>query len=195
VNAAHLEWSYWVGGGAVLGSDNRSTRASLGLGTELTFHLFEYHGFPAARGSNLYSRAEVRIGPWASAAERFSIGSVVEGGAKMHFGGIAAPSWGTFDARAGFGYGAFETERAPHFVVTVLWGIHGVAARFTRRGYCDPPAIPRSFAEASVFRLFVTHRRTFDGEGSAETVIGIEVSHSYLLAPYGGTRLWGGAAR
>src|SRR5439155_22068363 len=118
VKAAKLEWSYWVSSGVTFGDGRKDVRATLGVGAELTFHLFEYRGFPAAQEHSLLGRAESRLGPWFFASDRFDGTGLVEGGAKIHFGGIAAPSWGTFDARVGFGYGALAPRRAAFVTAT-----------------------------------------------------------------------------
>jgi hypothetical protein len=190
VNPARLEWAYWIAAGAVRGQDAPWSAVG-GIGAELTLGVLTYRGFPAT-GGPWAGRGEVRIGPWLAAATRRE-GGLLEGGPKLHLGGIYPPSWGTFDLRLGAGLGAFAEGRAANLSATMLWGTRGVLGRHTARSPCSPRAAPRDWAEASVLRLFVSHRRTIDAPIDSETAVGLELSPTLLLPPYSCYRLLGGA--
>lgn len=186
---AKFEWSYWAAGGALLGGARRSAGASAGIGTELTLGLAQYRGFPSGVPSTA-NQAELRAGPWFAAATQQD-GGLIEGGVKLHVGAVYHASWGTYELRAGAGYGAFPDGRAFHWAATFAWGVRSVPKRYTLRGFCDPVPERATFAEASIARLLVTYRRAFDDAGH-QLLIGIELSPTFLLPPYGGARLSGG---
>jgi hypothetical protein len=193
---AELEWTYWVAGGAA--RETGGTLSALGgLGGELTVEVLRYHGFPSGYYGRKKGDAELRVGPWASAATR-SAGGLVEGGLKLHFGGIYHASFGTWDLRLGGGYGAFEPERAAHVAGTLAYGVRSVPARYAEyphEVWQEVPPRPRPFAEASVARVFVTLRRAFDDTGSSELSLGVELSPTFLLPPYSWFKLGGGPPR
>ncbi len=188
---ASLEWSFWVAGGLLLGAGEQDLGASVGVGGELTFGLLEYPGFPSGPYGK-EGRAELRAGPWVAGALHRD-GGVVEGGLKLHLGAVYHASWGTYELRAGSGYGAFPDGKAPHLGGTLAWGVRSVVARYTKRGACDPLPEPLHVAEASVARLFLSYRRAFDDAGH-QVILGLELSPTFLLPPYDGSRLSGGPA-
>jgi len=184
---AKLEWSYWASGGILVNSSG----ANAGLGGELTFGIAQYRGFPSGPYGRA-ARAELRAGPWA-AASTWRGGGLVEAGLKLQLGAVYHASWGTYDLRVGSGYGAFSEGRAQHASVVFAWGVRSVPSRYTQRSFCAPAPSPRAVAEASVARIFLAYRRTFDGV-SNQVLVGIELSPTFLFPPYGGSRLSGGPA-
>jgi hypothetical protein len=190
---ARFEWTYWVAVGA-LSSDARSSLGALGgLGGELTVEVLRYHGFPSGYYGGPRGDAELRVGPWVSAVTR-SEGGLVEGGLKLHFGGVYHASFGTWDLRLGAGYGAFDPERTPHVTATLAYGVRSVRARYAKDRvdfYLDEPPRPASFAEASVARPFLTLRRAFDDAANRELSLGVELSPTFFFPP-SRTRLLGG---
>lgn len=193
---ATLEWTYFAAGGVVLRDGSNS--GPLGaVGSELTFELLRYHGFPSGFYARQRGDAEVRVGPWAMAATRAG-GGLVEGGLKLHFGGIHHASFGTWDLRAGAGYTGYDDGRAPHFTATFAYGVRSVLARYPkdRIQWSDRSRSPELFAEASVARLFFTYRRSLDDAvGSSEIVLGVELSPTFLLPPYSLSRFIGSQPR
>jgi hypothetical protein len=101
---ARSESVYWTS----LGFRPASPRWMAGIGAELTWELLEYEGFPADDGRGW--PAEVRAGPWAAGSLRGADG-LVEGGLKVHGGGVRHASRGRFDLRAGLGYGPSRAGR------------------------------------------------------------------------------------
>jgi len=169
--------------------------ASVGWGFELTTGLLQYRGFPAGvlyRGR--FREAEVRGGVWGVFAVRPG-GGLLEGGLKLHWGALYHASFGTWELRAGSGYGAFGNERSPHLSFTFAYGIRSALDRYSERGACSPPPVPRSFGMASVARLFVTYRLSVRDSDLSELVIGVELSPTFLLPPYSWLRLGGGPSR
>jgi hypothetical protein len=193
---ATWEWSYWSMVGASLQRDERARRsshASYGMGVELTTELGRYRGFPSG---SCYSRsrgdAELRAGPWLSGAAALP-GGLVEGGLKLHLGGVYHASWGTFDLRAGLGNAAFAEGRSPHAVATVTYGVRSVLARYHLGDpHCELPQVARPVANASVVRLSVTRRLSLLDPDRQEWQLGVEVSPTFFLPPYSWWRLAGG---
>lgn len=180
-HAARAEWALWVSAGALFLPGPESTGWSGGFGAETTFQLLRYAGFPSGHRPERKD-GELRWGPWigASARERGLLG---EAGLKVHFGAIGFPEWGTFDLRAGGGYAEFPGRMASFSSAGLAWGIRTVAGRRTARGYCDPPARGREVAEASIFRIAVTHRRTFVEPVVSEIALSLELSPTFFLPP------------
>ena len=189
VKPAHVEWAYWVSGGVVVGRSGRPASASGAIGFELTRQALLYRGFPAGEWGWL-ALSELRIGPWLSAATRDD-GGLVEAGLDLKWMAVYRPTWGTWDLRLGAGYGAFGSGRAPFMNATLLWGVESVRNRYQRRGYCEPSRPAATVAEASVVRVFFTHRAALTGSEFGEFVLGIEVSPSMLLPPWSGSRFIG----
>lgn len=188
---AKWEGAYWGSGGAVRSSGQNAWGMSWGLGAEVTKGLFTYHRFPFPRAGGPWDgRSELRGGLWTVFAVR-SARVLIEGGPKLHLGGVLAPQWGTFDLRLGGGYGAFLEEGAPHISLTLLWGTRSVVKRYQNYGYCDPVPAP-VFAEAGVLRFFITHRRALGSFSDREVVFGLELSPTLLFPPYSFSRLGGG---
>ena len=119
------------------------------------------------------------MGPWLAAATRGG-GGVVEGGLKLHFGGVYAPRWGTFELRASAGEGSFARARSPFVGASVLWGLRVVPGRERERGFCDPERPAADVALASLLRVFSTYRRSTSGS-DAELSFGLELSPSWLF--------------
>jgi hypothetical protein len=161
----------------------------------VTVELFRYDGFPSGWYGGDRGDAEVRLGPWVVGATRRD-GGLVEAGLKLHFGGVYHASFGTWDVRAGGGYGAFPDERAPHLSATLAYGVRGVLARHIDRRQCeDAPIMAESIAEATVARAFVTLRHGYDDHRAREVVFGVELSPTFLLPPYSWFRFGGGPPR
>lgn len=193
---AQLEWSYWTAGGLVRTRAERTSRigGSVGLGAEWTLEVLRYHGFPSGYYGRKKGDAELRAGPWMYGATR-SAGGLLEGGLKLHLGGIYHASFSTWDLRLGAGYGAFEKGRTPHASATLGMGVRSALGRYPphrREVYRDTPAKPSLLGEASVARVVVTLRQAFDAERSREWVLGVELSPTFLLPPYGLMRFAGG---
>ena len=190
------EWSYWTTAGTSLERDDpvgRSSHAVFGAGVDLTTQIARYRGFPSG---SYYSRsrgdAELRTGPWIAGATALP-GGLVEGGLKLHLGGVYHASWGTFDSRVGLGDAAFVEGRSPHAVVTVGYGVRSVLARYHRSDpHCELSQRARRGAEASIFRLAVTRRQSLLEPERHEWQLGIEVSPTLFLPPYSWWRLAGG---
>ena len=151
-----------------------------GLGAEASLPFVRWRGFPAGY-SGSHARSELRTGLFAFGATRLG-GGLVEGGLLADVSGIYHASWGTFSARIGGGYGLYEH---PHAAVTLLYGVRSALYRYGHR------SVPHWFTEASVARLFVTHRRAVREEGN-EWVFGIELSPTFFLPPVTWWRLAGG---
>jgi hypothetical protein len=193
---AELEWTYWVSGGIVTGlGDSPDAVGAVGaIGFELTSELLRYHGFPSGYYGKQRGDAEIRVGPWVSAATRAS-GGLVEGGLKLHLGGIYHASFGTWDARLGAGYGAYTLDRSAHVTATLAYGVRGVLSRHPReraQSWSETPPAPRALAEATVARIFVTLRQAFQLDETRELVVGVELSPTFLLPPYSWLRFGGG---
>lgn len=194
---ARFEWSYWVSGGiGATRSRHGSNAGGQGaIGGELTLQALRYHGFPSGP---CYARekgdAEIRLGPWVSGATR-EAGGLVEGGLKAHLGGIYHASFGTWDVRGGAGYGAFADGLDPHATATLAYGARSALARYPRtrrQAYSEQPPEPRSFAEASIARIFITYRYALDRDNLREIMVGVELSPTFLLPPYSLFRFGGG---
>jgi hypothetical protein len=198
---AALEWTYFAAGGANRmrgpGDASRAWGALGAVGGEATFEVLRYHGFPSGWYGGRCGRgdAELRVGPWALGATRAD-GGLVEGGLKLHVGGVYHASFGTWDARGGLGYGLFSQQRRPHWVVTVAYGVRGVLKRHRGRviDELEPPRGP-AVAEATIARLFLTLRRALDDPRDRELVVGAELSPTFLLPPYSWWRFAGGPPR
>jgi hypothetical protein len=187
---ARWEWAYWNSLGA-LRSSTPAWGASGGIGAELTFGALTYPGFPSGPYGPKLGRAELRTGLWGQAVTR-AAGGLVEAGLKLHLGALYHASWGTFDLRAGGGYGAFERERRPHVNITFNYGVRSTLSRYSQRGAHEPRPIPRQLALTSVARLFATYRREVSQQAASELVIGLELSPTFLLPPYSAWRFAGG---
>lgn len=187
---ARLEWVYWVAGGLarIEGSDPRLCG---GLGAELTSGLLSYSGFPAGPFPRGRNRAELRGGVWGAGQTR-SWGGLIEGGFLLDLGAAYHASWGTFDLRAGGGYGAFVEGPGSHMVATLAYGVRSVPARYVRRGRGSPLPLPKAVALASVVRIFVTGRQSLGDGRASELVVGIEVSPTFCLPPHSWFKLMGG---
>jgi hypothetical protein len=195
---AQLEWTYWASGGLVVTDSARSSNSNMGalaaIGGELTFEILRYDGFPSGWYGGDKGDAELRLGPWVSAATRAS-GGLVEGGVKLHLGGIFHASFGTWDLRIGGGHAAYEDSPAPHMTGTFAYGVRSALARYPRdrrETWSDRLPQPKLIAEASVARLFVTYRLAFDLAETRELVFGVELSPTFLLPPHTLWRLGGG---
>jgi hypothetical protein len=193
---ARLEWSYWMSGGALVSTphERAGPAAFAGAGAELTVEALRYHGFPSGCYGKYRGEAEVRTGPWVSVATR-RFGGLVEGGLKVHAGGVFHASFGTWDVRLGAGYAGHEAEAKPHLSATFAYGVRGVLKRYPRdrsgqwqRAEPEPPGI----IEAQVARLFVTARRGLRSGDIEEVVLGVELSPTFLLPPYSWWRFGGG---
>jgi hypothetical protein len=178
VKPARTEWAYWVSTGASAPRNSASWRPAIGIGAELTRGILVYRGFPASGGPWL-GRGELRVGPWLAASTRGD-GGVVEAGLKLHFGGVYAPRWGTFELRASGGEGRFAHARSPFVGASVLWGLRVVPGREQERGYCDRERAAANVALASLLRIFSTYRRSTRGT-DAELSFGLELSPSWFL--------------
>jgi hypothetical protein len=185
---ARSEWVYWTS----LGFRPTSRLWVPGIGAELTWELLEYQGFPADDG--LGWPAEVRAGPWAAGSLRGTDG-LVEGGVKLHTGGVRHASWGTFDLRTGLGYGPSAAGPISWLNATVLYGIRAVLRRHYQYDECQGRPSASDLDEANVARLFLTFRRPLTRELGYEWVIGIELSPTFLLPPYSLSRAFGGPLR
>ncbi len=207
-----FEWSYWIAGGGVLDAAPRLSGGAYGAaGAEITIAAVTYVGFPAhsipprlrtpevRAGLRPYHDSvfgQLRAGAWAQAATR-AAGALVEGGATVHVGTVADPMgqlfkaapWGTFDLRAGAGYGAFPGERSPFVSFGLGWGYRFLTDRAMQGRTCDPVPAPVWSGEAKVARLVVTGRRSALGE-VWEFGVGVEVSPT-AVAPL--VRSCGGA--
>lgn len=166
-----FEWSYLTSGGYT------PRAAVLGAGAEGSVPVLRWRGFPSGYGGH---RSELRAGVFAFGATRLG-GGLVEGGVLADVTSAYHASWGTFTARLGGGYGMAPSDR-PHATVTLLYGV---------RSALDHHGVPR-FDEASVARLFLTHRRSLDAH---EWVVGVELSPTFFLPPITWWRLAGGPPR
>lgn len=194
---ACAEWAWWVsGGGSSIRRVDRErdarAYATFAIGTELTFGVLRYHGFPSGAYGGARGLAEVRAGPWIAAATRSS-GALVEGGVKVHDGGTFHPSWGTFDLRVGAGYGRWPEGRAPHVNVTLGYGVVSVLARYRDWGYGSAQGLPPDpLAVSTVARVVLTVRRTIERESAAEVFVGVELSPTFFAPPVTWWRVAGG---
>ena len=185
---ARWEWAYWNSLGGLRSNVQGWSGSAAGIGSEVTTGVLSYRGFPAGPYA---SRAEVRAGVWGAGVTR-PAGGLLEGGVKLHLGALYHASWGTFDLRAGGGYGAFVRERSPHVNLTVAYGVRSALERYSERGVCDPRPSPKRWGLVSVARLFITYRRELaGGSRESELVLGLELSPSFLFPPYNWFR-WGG---
>lgn len=191
---ARWEWVYWTSGawrqprmsndGTILG----------GVGAEITTGLLSYAGFPSGPYGRRLGRAELRVGPWMQALAG-SRRDAIEGGIKLHLGAAYHASFGTYDIRMGLGYGTFVEHREPYASITFAYGIRSALSRYSEHGPCDPVAMPRGIATASVVRLFVSYRRPILLPSGDEVLFGLELSPTFLLPPYSWFRLGGGPSR
>lgn len=182
------EWAYW----ASQGTDSRTLKPIFGIGAEVTTGILTYSGFPSGPYGKRRDLAELRLGSWFAGNAELG-GSVLEGGLKLHLGAIYHASFGTWDLRAGFGYGTLAAERVPLWSVTAAYGIRRASVtRYSKRGRSDPSPLPRAISLASTARLFVTYRRSLRGEPDSHVVIGVEMSPSFFLPPYTLFSLGGG---
>ena len=181
-----LEGSYFVSGGL----DARRGRPIGGLGFELTASAFRWRGFPSGYG---HDHSELRYGGFLFGATRAE-GGLVEGGAILDMSSRYHASWGTFTLRGGAGYGAFPDQRDGYGVVTFIYGVRSVLARFSHEGACHHGSAVRPLPEASVARLFATYRRAFEHDGY-EWVLGIELSPTFFWPPLSWWRVAGGPPR
>jgi len=180
-----LEGSYFVSAGL-----DTHAKATLGLGFELTGAALRWRGFPSGYG---HDRSELRYGAWLFGATRLG-GGLAEGGAILDASSRYHASWGTFTLRGGAGYGAFPDQRDGYAVVTFIYGVRSVLARFSSEGACHHGSPVRPLPEASVARLFATHRRAFQHDGF-EWVFGIELSPTFFWPPISWWRVAGGPPR
>jgi hypothetical protein len=181
-----IEGSFWTAAGVSRVSDH--SRSELGIGTDVTFSLAHYHGFPSGAYGGSHGDAEIRAGAWFLAALTgvHDQGALVEGGLEVIDGGGWHSSWGTFDLRVGGGYGSFTGERRAHAVATLGYGVRSDLSRY---GWHRRPNWPRHFAEASIARVVFTVRRTSE---ASEIVLGIELSPTFFLPPVTWWRIAGG---
>lgn len=188
---ARWEWSYWVAGGAVRPRGDRWD-ATAGVGAELDTALLRYPGFPAHAGAGIFrNEAELRLGVWSAGAVRPQ-GGLVESGAALNLSATGHAVFGTFGLRVGSGYGAFGSGRSGHGNITLTYGLRAVSGRYLKQGSCEPEPIPKPVLLASVARLFVTYRRAIADGNDWETVVGLELSPTFLLPPYQWSKLAGG---
>lgn len=176
-SARSIEWSYFTSAGI-------GRAASLGAGIEGSFGVLRWKGFPSGYSHDL---AELRVGIFGHGATRLA-GGYVEGGLLFDVSSRYHASWGTFTMRVGAGYGSFDERRAPQGSVTVLYGVRSVLSKYGSR------YVPHWYHEASLARLFATHRRGLRGEGH-EWIFGIELSPTFFLPPISWWRLAGGPPR
>jgi hypothetical protein len=169
-----FEWTYLTSAGYT------PRAAVLGIGAEGSLPVLRWHGFPSGY-SGSHALGELRVGAFAFGASRLGAG-LVEGGALADVSSLYHASWGTFTARIGGGVGFADH---PHGVATLLYGVRSVLGRYGNSG------VPRWWGEASIARLFVTHRRAVRGDGY-EWVFGIELSPTFFLPPITWWRLAGG---
>jgi hypothetical protein len=190
---ALAEWAYWVNSGASLQGERWTVTA--GVGSEVTAGLVKYSGFPAgALYAGRWQQAEIRGGVWGAFALRPD-GGLLEGGLKLHWGAVYHASFGTWELRAGAGYGAFVNAQASHLSFTFAYGVRSALDRYAQRSMCSPLAVPRVVGMVSVARLFVTYRRGAVDASLSEMVIGLELSPTFLLPPFSWMRLGGGPSR
>ncbi len=180
VEPANTEWGYWALAGALRRLEDRTWHPSIGVGSEVTWGVARYVGFPAD-GSPWAGRAEIRSGPWGTALLQGTHG-ILEGGLKLHIGGIYNPKWGTLDTRAGVGTGTRPGSRDPHATLTFLWGLRLVPGRTTYRSVCAPPTTPKAFAQSQVLRLFVTGRRLLVSDKGYQLAVGVELGPGLLFS-------------
>ncbi len=168
--------------------------ATFAIGSEITWAVLRYHGFPSGAYGGSHGDAELRVGPWALAATRVSDhgGGLVEGGFKVHDGGTYHASWGTFDLRVGAGYGAFPTSsgmgRAPHATFTLGYGVNSAINRYRSWGY----GRPADLFPATVARLVLTLRRSLEPVAASEIFVGVELSPTFFAPPVTWWRIAGG---
>lgn len=179
-NAATLEWAFWLWGGALFPDHATNPGAAGGLGGELTFQLLTYEGFPS--GYERFEDAELRLGPWIAGGLRDG-GAFGEGGIKATLGAVRFMRFGVFDLRAGAGYGELPGENATHLTAGLGWGIRTARGRYTTRGYCDPPARPKSLTEASLLRFVFSYRRALAAGSGDELGVSLELSPTFFLPP------------
>jgi hypothetical protein len=178
-----LEGSYFLSTGIA----TTDKRAVLGLGFELTASAFGWRGFPSGYS---HDKSELRYGAWLFGATRLGSG-LVEGGAILDASSRYHASWGTFTIRGGVGYGALRDERDMHGVVTFIYGVRSVLARFSHDGACHRGSPERPLPEASVARFFATYRRSLKHD-EHEWVFGIELSPTFFWPPLTWWRVAGG---
>lgn len=167
------------------------TRAPLwGLGFEMSIPALHWRGFPSGYG---HDRSELRYGTWFFGGTRVN-GGVIEGGSMVDVSSRYHASWGTFTLRVGAGYGAFRDERDGYGVVTLAYGVRSVLARFSHEGACRRGSPVQPLPEASVARIFATHRRAFMHDGY-EWTFGIELSPTFFWPPLTWWRVAGGPPR
>jgi len=178
--------------------DGSTWSAAGGGGAEITFGSKAWHGFPSGPYGPENDVAELRAGPWLQAIAR-GHGLVLEGGAKVHLGGVYHASWGTFDLRPAIGTGEFEGGRSPLWSMTFAWGVSSEPGRYYAGGACvgphglwgvTPERAPHAIGLASVLNVFGTYRRATQLD-AWEVVVGIEVSPTWALPPYSWARLIG----
>jgi hypothetical protein len=181
-----LEATYFTSAGyaSANSAGKRAHPAVFAAGVELTGSGFRWRGFPSGY-SGAHARSELRYGAYLMGGTRI-YGGLVEGGAVLDVTSLYHASWGTFTLRGGAGYGAFPDERATYASATMIYGVRSVLAHF---GGCRTAG--RAIPEASVARLFATHRRAFREE-AFEWVFGIELSPTFFLPPVTWWRLAGG---
>ena len=178
-----LEWSYWVSSGATylrwVGNDQLVP--FIAVGVELTT------GFPDHEKTWTPHRAwrpDPRVGVWANAEARglTSPGALVETGLTAHLGMVDEyrSTWGAFDLRAGFGYGAFPNGRAPELAVGFGWGYRIAFDRYTWGGACDAVPQPPAVADVTFVRI-VTMLRGATTVSAFELQVGIEVTPTVAL--------------
>jgi hypothetical protein len=199
-----FEWSYWIAGSGLVDATPRVSGAGYaGVGAEITGTVVNYVGFPArglpprlrspeVRAKLLPYRhtyfGQLRAGAWAQAATR-PTGALVEGGATLHLGTVAdaleqlwtAAPWGTFDLRAGAGYGAFPGEHSPFMSLGLGWGYRFRTDRTLWGSSCDPVPATVLSREAKIGRLVVTGRRAAHGD-VWEIGIGLELSPTAAIS-------------
>lgn len=179
VRPAHMEWSWWLGGGA--GSERSSGRGKLAgvvsAGADAswqvaTFPLFRYGG-----------PAEVRWGTWASALTDLH-GARGEGGGELVFGQTEHAQFGTYALRLGGGAGDDALGRGAHWTATIAGGVWLVEARHFFYDACSAPPRPREVGRGAGLRLFATVRATPGEARRSVLLFGIELDPSFLLPPH-----------
>lgn len=187
----------WESGRSPRGERSSSSLAIVGIGAETTFgSVLTYRGFPAGP---YYSdgRAELRMGFWSVAGTRLEgARALVESGLKAQLVpiGHGGANWGSFDVRLGAGYGWLDTGRAGYFVATLTAGPRSF---LQRHGQCGvgPHGFsnePKAHGYGSILRPFLTIRRALDPDAAVQITLGIELSPTFLMPPYGWSRAWGG---
>ncbi|NUP06826.1 MAG: hypothetical protein HOW73_12310 [Polyangiaceae bacterium] len=181
------EWTYWLGAGggyrkAYSGPTALDGRIGVfSVGAEFTVRLGTLAN-PSGYGGSY----EWRLGPWTQTCLGSAFG-LQEAGLILTFTQVDHAQWGTFDVRAGGGYGVVDGIAMPHLTLTASGGVRSFWGRYGNRR----DLLKMLPAFGSVMRLYGTTRLRPELSSPWEVTFGLEVEPTFLLPPYSWGRLGG----